>query len=71
MPLFQAPPGYKFLEEGDRIRAGDVVFTDWGKADFAIGPNHPEIGNIWDYSCMPMARKAAANSESQVGPSIG
>jgi hypothetical protein len=57
IPLFQAPTGYRFLQEGEKIEAGDVVFDDYGAAEFRIGDNHREIGNAWDATCMPMARK--------------
>jgi hypothetical protein len=63
-PLFDPPIGYRFLREGDgevdlgdTIKEGDIVCNDFGGPEFKIGPNHPEIGNHWDITCMPMVRK--------------
>jgi hypothetical protein len=56
-PLFEAPQGYRFVKEGEKIQAEDVVCNDFGGAEFRIGPNHAEIGNEWDATCMPMLRR--------------
>jgi hypothetical protein len=59
---FAPAPGYRFLQEGEKIQAGDVACNDFGDAEFRIGPNHSEIGETWDWSCMPLMRRTEVPS---------
>jgi len=46
--------GYRDMQPGWIIKTGDIVLNHEGVPEFAVGPNHPEIGNEWDHSCLPM-----------------